>query len=101
MKFSFQGSNNAKAASEIETALGCTFINNEIFKGEDNNHKFKIGERCRLVGLEDYPEFNDEIVEITSFRIDGIHGKAYYFKNDNSMLAKQLNWTYEYRLEKL
>ena len=99
MRVSFQESNNAKVISDIEEATGCTFISDECFRSKNNNHKYTPGQRCRLVGLENYPEFNGEIVEITSFREDGPHGKAYYFKADNRLIASQLNWVYEYRLE--
>lgn len=101
MKISLQGLNNAKTASALETITGGTVINNEILKGEIDGHRFNVGQRCKLVELEDYPEFNGEIVEVTSIRKDGPHGKAYYFKAANSMIAEQLNWTYEYRLEKI
>ena len=101
MKISFQGSNNAKTVSALEAITGGTFINDEISKGENDSHKFSVGQRCKLIGLESYPEFNGEIIEITSIREDGPHGKAYYFKADNSMIAEQLNWTYEYRLEEI
>jgi hypothetical protein len=99
MKTSFQESNNAKVISRIEKNTGAKFINDEVFKGKNNGHKFSVGQKCRLFGLEDYPEFNGEIIEITSIREDGAHGKAYYFKAINPLVAKQLNWTYEYRLE--
>ena len=99
-KISLQTSNNNKLVSAIELSGGY-FTNAELYKGKMDNHKFIVGQRLRLIGLEDYPEFNGEEIEITSIREDGPHGKAYYFKTDNSALATQLNWTYEYRLEKL
>ena len=101
MKISFQESNNAKAISDFEMITGATVITDEVFKGINNGHKFSVGQKCKLIGLEDYPEFNEEIVEITSIREDGQYGKAYYFKVDNPMIAEQLNLTYEYRLEKI
>ena len=100
IEVSLQTSNNNKIVSDIE-ALGGHFTNAELYRGNRDNHKFIVGQRLRLIGLEDYPEFNGEEIEITSIREDGPHGKAYYFKTDNSALATQLNWTYEYRLEKL
>jgi len=101
MQISLQGSNNKKSASDIEQATDRFFVAEELFKGPNNNHKYKIGQKLRLVGLVDYPEFNGEQVEITSFREDGSYGKAYYFKADNFEIALQLNWTYEYRLEEI
>ena len=101
MQISLQGSNNKQLASDIEKATGGQITNKELFKGPSNNHKYKIGQKLRLVGLVDYPEFNGEQVEITSFREDGSYGKAYYFKADNFEIALQLNWTYEYRLEEI
>ncbi len=101
MQFSIQGKDNAKAIAEIEKATGGTCVSSEHPAGKNNGHKFKPAQKVRLVGLEDYPEFNGEIVTITNIREDGTHGKAYYFQTDNSDLANQLNWTYEYRLESL
>jgi len=98
MEISLQSSDNAKIVSDIE-ALGGSVANIELFKGKKNGHKFSVGQRLRLIGLEDYPEFNGEEIEITSIREDGFYGKAYYFKSDNPAIATQLNWTYEYRLE--
>ena len=95
---SLQASNNNKITSGVE-ALGGHFTNAELYKGKMDNHKFIVGQRLRLIGLEDYPEFNGEEIEITSIREDGFYGKAYYFKSDNPAIATQLNWTYEYRLE--
>ena len=101
MKVSFQGSNNAKTISDIEAITGSIFTNAEVFRDKNKGHKFSTGQRCKLVGLENYPEFNGEIIKITSIRENGFHGKAYYFKADNPLIAKQLNWTYEYRLEEI
>ena len=101
MNFSFQGPNNAKAISKFEAAMKCTCSAAEVFKGISNSHKFSVGQKCKLVGLENYPEFNEEVVEITAFRIDGFYGKAYYFKTNNPAIDKQLNWVYEYRLESI
>ena len=101
MKVSFQGSNNAEVISKIGKITRGKFVNAEVFKGKDNGHKFSKGQKCKLVGLGNYPEFNGEIVEITSIREDGLYGKAYYFKTANSLIAEQLNWTYEYRLKEI
>ena len=100
MEISFQGKNNAESIVKVEQILGGKFVSKELFKGPPNNHKFKPGDLVELHGLEDYPEFNGEIVEISSIREDGTHGKAYYFETSNTELAVQLNWTYEYRLRK-
>ena len=99
MRISFQGSDNKKEVDEFEKSTGLKVINAEAFKGVARGHKFSVGQRCRLVGLEDYPQFNGDEVEISSIREDGPHGKAYYFKPDNKAIFKCLNWTYEYRLE--
>ncbi len=76
-------------------------VNEELFIGKADGHKFKSGDVLELYGLEQYPQFNGEIVEITSIREDGPHGKAYYFKTDNDALFDELNWVYEYRLKKI
>ena len=101
MQFSFQGKDNAGVIAEIEKATGGTCVSSEHLASESNGHKFKPDQKVRLVGLEDYPEFNGEIITITNIREDGVWGKAYYFKTDNPDLASQLNWTYEYRLKGL
>ncbi len=101
MKISFQGNNNAKAVSDFEALTGYTAVNAEVFEGKSNGHKFRPGQKCKLFGLEDYPEFDEETITITSIREDGPRGKAYYFKTDNSIIATQLNWTYEYRLKEI
>ena len=99
MIISAQGKNNAKIFTEIEKATGMVAISSEALIGKSDGHKFKPGQKVILTGLEDYSEFNGEIVTITSIRVDGTWGKAYYFKTSNPNLAEQLNWTYEYRLK--
>ncbi len=66
----------------------------ELFPASADGHKFKPGDRCRLVGMTQFPEYNGQIVQITAIREDGPHGKAYYIDGDLI-----LNWVYEYRLE--
>ncbi len=95
---SFQTKNNAEVIGNIEKSLNIKFMDSELFKGNDNNHKFKEGDILELHGLEDYPQFNGELVEISSIREDGHYGKAYYFKTSNAELAENLNWIYEHRL---
>ena len=68
----------------------------ELFKTDKDGHKYNVGEIRTLVGLEDFPEFNGEQVEITSFRSDATYGKTYYIKG---RINEYLNWVYEYRLE--
>ena len=101
MKFSFQGLNNKNDIAEMEQFLGGEFKSEEIYRSKANGHKFKIGDFLELYGLEDYPQFDGEMVVITAIREDGIHGKAYYFQSNNEDLMDQLNWTYEYRLRNL
>jgi len=98
MFVSAQGKNNAETFKSIEKALGAEIVNDECFKGTANGHKFKKGDVVELFGLSNYPQFNNEVVTITSIREDGQYGKAYYFDTDNEELLTQLNWTYEYRL---
>ena len=97
MILSLQGKDNAKTVAGLEKIGLVTSA--ESFTSKIDGHKFRAGQEVQLIGLEDYPEFNGEIVTITSIRIDGAWGKAYYFKTDNPILATQLNWTYEYRLQ--
>jgi len=72
-------------------------IQEELFVTKKDKHKFKVGKECKLVGLEDFPEFNGEVVTISNYREDGSQGTAYYIKG---RINEYLNWVYEYRLEK-
>jgi hypothetical protein len=67
----------------------------ELYKQNADGHKFSVGETRILTGLESYPEFNGELVEITAIRKDGDNGKAYYVKG---RINQFINWVYEYRL---
>ena len=96
---SLQGDNNQEIAEFLKTQ-GIEVINAEIFPIEPCGHKFKIGDKCRIHGMETYTEFNGEIVTISEIRQDGKHGNAYYFTTTKPELVN-LNWTYEYRLELL
>ena len=98
MKILFQGKNNDENIKRIERILGASFISKEVFPGIQSGHKFSPGDKLELYGLEDYPQFNGEIVTVSSIREDGPHGKAYYFTTQNEALASQMNWTYQYRL---
>ncbi len=71
-------------------------VSEELYKAEPNGHAFKPGDKCTLVGLVDFPEYNGEEVEISAIRKDGSRGRAYYIKG---RINEVLNWTYEYRLE--
>ena len=99
MKMSFQTEDNKAVISELESTGELKFTNSECFRAERSDHKFDIGQRLVLHGMENYPEYNGEVVTITSIREDGPHGKAYYIKADNPKVELQLNWTYEYRLK--
>lgn len=98
-KISFQTGSNASDIKDFEQQTGHKFVSSEAFKGKNNNHKFQPGELARLTGLTSVPQFNGEIVKISSIRENGQHGKAYYFQTDIKELADELNWVYEYRLE--
>ena len=98
---SYQTAHNKQRIQEFEKKTGMKFVAEESYKGKEDNHKFKVGDSAELTGLEDYPEFNGEIITISSIREDGKFGKAYYFKTDNKELQYNLNWTYEYRLKQI
>jgi len=68
----------------------------ELFTTDRNGHIYNEGDTKTLVGLEDFPEFNGEQVEITAFRSDDVYGKTYYIKG---RINQYLNWVYEYRLK--
>lgn len=67
----------------------------ELYIVEPDGHKYGPGETRMLTGLEDFPEYNGQSVEITSIRKDGPKGKAYYIKGK---INEFINWVYEYRL---
>lgn len=73
-------------------------ISEELFRAPPNGHKFVAGQTCVLVGLESFPEYNGEEVEITAIREDGANGKAYYIRG---RINEVMNWIYEYRLSAL
>jgi len=62
------------------------------------NHKFKIGDSVRLVGMQSYPEFNGEIVIIVAFR-ESDPDIGYYIESQNADLSHQMNFIYEKRME--
>ena len=97
---SLQTDDNLAVEKELNKR-GITIVNEEVFKGKENGHIFKPTDRVMLHGMEQYPQFNGEMVTIASIREDGPYGKAYYFKADNEEVEHQLNWTYEYRLKKV
>ena len=66
-----------------------------LFTAPPSGHKYKMGDRLSLTGLEDYPEFNGAPVVIAAIRQDGPYGKAYYIDGPANNL---FNWVYEYRL---
>lgn len=59
-------------------------------------HKFRAGQRCRLVGLVDFPEFNGQIVTVGAIRDDEPKGRTYYITGE---INTYMNWVFEYRLE--
>lgn len=72
-----------------------SFESAELLPGVPNGHKYSPGQTCLLGGLEDYPEYNGERVEITAIREDGPRGRAYYIRG---RINEIVNWVYEYRL---
>lgn len=54
-----------------EIAKNPDYNSEELFPGKANGHKFKVGQRCQLVGLVNFPEFNGETVEISAIGQDG------------------------------
>lgn len=72
------------------------FKSANLYPAAEDGHKFKPGQRARLVGLVDFPEFNGDEVTISDIREDGPKGKAYYVQG---RCTETINWVYEYRLE--
>src|SRR5712672_1111501 len=54
------------------------FISAELNRAEPNGHKYTVGETRTLIGLMDFPDYNDQQVKITATRVDGPRGKSYY-----------------------
>ena len=75
-----------------------SFSSDEAFIISPDGHLFKPGDKAMLTGLEDFAEYNGQIVEITNIREDGPYGKAYYIVGS---INRFLNWTYEYRLRRM
>lgn len=82
-------------ALRLSSALDCV-QSAELYTAPADGHKFAVGETRILTGLQDFPEFNGQPVEITAIRQDGPKGKAYYVKGE---INKFVNWVYEYRLQ--
>lgn len=73
-----------------------SFKAEQLFEAPPDGHRFKVGDKCRLTGLEDFAEFNGKRATITGIREDGPNGKAYYI---DGPITEYMNWVYEYRLE--
>jgi hypothetical protein len=71
------------------------FQSEELFRSTPRGHKFSPGQTCVLTGLQSFPEYNGEEVQITAVRDDGPDGKAYYI---NGRINEVMNWIYEHRL---
>jgi hypothetical protein len=72
-------------------------VSEELFRvAATDHHRFAVGQRCRLAGMVDFPEFNGTEVIITAIRQDAPRGRAYYVAGE---ISKMCNWVYEVRLE--
>ncbi len=78
------------------TASQSSLVSAQLYETEPNGHLYRVGDTLTLVGLESFPEFNGETVEVTGIREDGSAGRAYYVKG---RINQFLNWVYEYRLQ--
>jgi hypothetical protein len=72
--------------------------NAELYPCDRGSRKFKIGDRCRLVGLQDNPELNGEVVTITNYRESEDNLNAYYVQADSGNVEEVLNYVSERRL---
>ena len=77
---------------------GVKFVSAELHKCDRGDRKFEIGQALELFGLEEYPELDGEIVEVTAYR--ETHGdlNGYYIKSCSGNVERWLNWVYEKRL---
>lgn len=89
------GTEYQQLVHELQKAVDAEAYNRKRYKAETNGHKYASGETRTLTGLESYPEYNGEKVEIIAIRDDGEHGKAYYVKG---RINEVFHWVYEYRL---
>lgn len=85
------------AYAQDNSAMG-TFVNAILYPIEHTpEHLFHPGDEAILAGLEDYPQYNGDTVTIEAVRQGGVFGRCYYVKG---RINQDLNWVYEYRLEK-
>ncbi len=96
-KNTYSTNNNKKQIEHDNVFYNNQFEVAEFYQIEANKHKYKPGDILELHGMEQYPQFNGETVQITTYRKDGMDGKAYYFKTKNKELSDNLNWIYEHR----
>lgn len=85
--------------AEVEKTGEGVLVNAELFVGERSGHKFVIGDRCELVGLQEYPELNGKIVVITNYRRGTPAKLGYYIRSESGEVEKWLNFVWEYRLQ--
>lgn len=69
--------------AEVEKTGEGVIVNAELFVGERSGHKFVIGDRCELVGLQEYPELNGKIVVITNYRRGTPAKLGYYIRSES------------------
>jgi hypothetical protein len=72
--------------------------NAELYPCDRGSRKFKIGDRCRLVGLQDNPELDGEVVTITNYRESEGDLNAYYVRSESGNVEEVLNYVFERRL---
>lgn len=73
----------------------------ELYPDTEHGHVFKPGDKCFLHGMQEHPELNGEIVTISTYRQDDVHGRAYYITSDNHKVFQLYNWLYEIRMSKV
>jgi len=79
---------------EIEASQDCFIALEQPYEIDKDGHKYDVGDKLEVHGMEEFTEFNGKIVEVTAIREDWEWGKCYYVTG----LEPTLNWVYEKRL---
>lgn len=88
----------AYAQAQYDESPTGLFVNAILYPVEPTpEHLFRPGDTATLIGLETFPQYNGDTVTIEAVRRSGVFGRCYYVKGRINL---DLNWVYEYRLEK-
>lgn len=91
-----------KDIEEILSNPYVELVSELLYEGKRNNHQFEIGEELILHGLEEYPEFNGEVVTVVAYRDKQIFDDhlSYYISSKSGNVEPYLNFVWEMRLRR-